>query len=89
MKHNVLLQVVTLVGEPFVFITTMPSSGRCGDLDTASGKERHIKCSGKVYGEHAKLVTSDKNDHCCYGMNAEVVLYGVLILQLLGVYLIS
>lgn len=61
------LNVVTLVGEPFVFITTMPSSGRCEDLDTASGKERHIKCSGKVYGEHAKLVTSDKNDHCCYG----------------------
>lgn len=80
---------MTLVGEPFVFITSMPSSGRCEDLDTANGKKRHIKCSGKVYGEHARLVTSDKNDHCCYGMSAAAVLYGVLIVQLLGVYLIN
>lgn len=61
------LRVVTLVGEPFVFIKALPESGRCEDLDDAQKKKRHIKCSGKVYGEHTKLVATDKDDHCCYG----------------------
>lgn len=65
--HGVLLQVVTLVGEPFVFIKAMPNSGKCEDLDNPDKKRKHIKCSGKVYGEHAKLVAGDQNDHCCYG----------------------
>lgn len=80
---------MTLVGEPFVFITSMPSSGRCEDLDNAKEKGRHIKCSGKVYGEHVKLVASDKNDHCCYGISAAAVLYGISLVQLFEVYLIN
>lgn len=68
-----LLQVVTLVGEPFVFIKALPESGRCEDLDDAQKKKRHIKCSGKVYGEHTKLVATDKDDHCCYGKPGWVI----------------
>ena len=62
-----LLQVVTLVGEPFVFIKSFPASGKCEELDDPDKKQKHIKCSGKVYGEHAKMVDSSQNDHCCYG----------------------
>lgn len=63
-----LLQVVTLVGEPFVFIKSLPSSGKCEDLDDPDTKQKHIKCTGKVYGEHAKMVASNQNaEHCCYG----------------------
>lgn len=61
------LRVVTLVGEPFVFIKSFPASGKCEDLDDPDKKQKHIKCSGKVYGEHAKMVDSSQNDHCCYG----------------------
>ncbi|KAL9984223.1 hypothetical protein ACROYT_G006496 [Oculina patagonica] len=61
------LRVVTLVGEPFVFIKSLPDSGKCEDLDDADKKQKHIKCSGKVYGEDAKMVDADQNDHCCYG----------------------
>ena len=58
---------MTLVGEPFVFIKAMPDSDNCADLDNPDKKHKHIKCTGKVYGEHAKQVAADKNDHCCYG----------------------
>lgn len=61
------LNVVTVVGEPFVFITSMPRSGLCEELDDAHAKRKHVKCSGKVYGEHVKLASTDKDDHCCYG----------------------
>lgn len=67
LRYDVFLQVVTLVGEPFVFIKAMPKSGRCEDLDNPEEKHKHINCTGKVYGEHAKLVSGDNNDHCCYG----------------------
>ena len=67
MYHGLLLQVVTLVGEPFVFITSMPKSGKCEDLDDSNANRKHIRCTGKVYGEHAKQVAADGNDHCCYG----------------------
>lgn len=65
--YDLLLQVVTLVGEPFVFITSMPKSGKCEDLDDSNAKRKHIRCTGKVYGEHAKQVAADENDHCCFG----------------------
>ena len=55
------------MGEPFVFIKSFPASGKCEDLDDPDKKQKHIKCSGKVYGEHAKMVDSSQNDHCCYG----------------------
>lgn len=55
------------MGEPFVFIESFPASGKCEDLDDPDKKQKHIKCSGKVYGEHAKMVDSSQNDHCCYG----------------------
>lgn len=61
------LKVVTLVGEPFVFIKSMPESGKCSDLDDSNQKRKHVRCTGKVYGEHAKLVSADQNEHCCYG----------------------
>ena len=64
-----LLQVVTLVGEPFVFIKSIPKSGKCEDLDNPDNKDKHVKCTGKVYGEHAKQVSPGANEHCCYGMS--------------------
>ena len=67
------LQVVTLVGEPFVFIKSMPESGKCSDLDDSAQKRKHVRCTGKVYGEHAKLVSADQNDHCCYGMSVKAL----------------
>ena len=68
---------MTLVGEPFVFITSMPRSGLCEELDDAHAKRKHVKCSGKVYGEHVKLASTDKDDHCCYGMRLAAVLHWV------------
>lgn len=61
------LKVVTLVGEPFVFIKSIPKSGKCEDLDNPDNKHKHVKCTGKVYGEHAKQVSPGSNEHCCYG----------------------
>ncbi|EDO35545.1 predicted protein [Nematostella vectensis] len=40
------LRVVTLVGEPFVYVKPIPTSGRCSDLDTNTAK--HVLCTGTV-----------------------------------------
>ena len=75
------LQVVTLVGEPFVFIKSMPESGKCSDLDDLDQKRKHVRCTGKVYGEHAKLVSADQNEHCCYGMSVRTLSHTLLFLH--------
>ena len=59
---------MTVVGEPFVFITGVPEDGKCESLDVK--KKKHVKCTGRVFEENSP--DSTRTEHCCYGETSGV-----------------
>ena len=55
---------MTVVGEPFVFITGVPEDGKCESLDVK--KKKHVKCT--VFEENSP----DSTEDCCYGETSGV-----------------
>ena len=58
---------MTVVGEPFVFITGVPEDKKCESLDV--NKKKHVKCTGRVSDENSP----DSTEHCCYGETSPVL----------------
>lgn len=58
-----------MVGEPFVQVKAVPSSGKCEDLDTS--KHKHVLCKGRVFGVGVEEEVAARDEHCCYGNDLE------------------
>ena len=52
-------------GHPFVYVTDVPKSGRCEDLN--EDKKKHVYCKGGQIHADSSVTEANNQQHCCYG----------------------